>query len=559
MTKIDDLKTRAGLLLYRQLPEEYRYQDRGQKGELADLEAYLHGFGHLLDLIRGTTEQAYADAFAEPTDIPSDEQGNPRNIQTWLLPYLAELLGAELLAPDPRKRLEELNNTVGWFKTKGTLHNIDSIADVVSGAETVLTEGWRRVLLTPRLDLPPFTGEKDAMGDGDPLGAPALPLGTPDFRFVNRAVVDPDGANPLYRLVMPDRNPDGTIAEDAIESFWKPGARQGVPCFAGAYDDTSVRTPDLRNPEYPDVGPHPRRNQIHIRPPYGLFEPKLREVALPGGSNPLNFDLAETIQLQNFGPTDILKVVGDPVDADGNLVSPPPDKIVITGNLTIPADLSISFENLLFKGRITVTANNADETLLRLSKCAVANLTLGLKGNNPMVEAADCLFDEIDAPNGFAQLVYCSVLGQTRIERLWASDCLFSGDLAGVQCGQEATCVRYSSLLDLTALAGCPAENSPNNTVGDPNFVRLYFKDGDTCVLRTARFGEPGCGVLDLITTPAIREGAEDAGEMGAYHHLFYCAQIRSVKAKLKSFLPLGQEIAIRYDPRLAHPAAAEA
>lgn len=556
MTEIDDLKTRAGLLLYRQLPEEYRFLDPDEEGELGDLEAYLHGFGHLLDLIRGTTEQAYADAFAEPADTPSDAAGNTREIQTWLLPYLAELVGAELLAPDPKKRVEELNNAVGWFKTKGTLRNIDSIADVVSGAETILVEGWRRVLLTPRMDLPPFTASADVMGDGDSLGPPSLPLGTPDFRFANRAVVDPDGANPLYRLVTPDRDADGIIA-DPIETYWKPRAQHGVPCFAGAYDDTALRTPDLRNPDYPDVGPHPRRNLIHIRPPCGFFEPRLREVALPGGSNPLGFDLNDKTQFQNFGPKEILQAIGDPVDGEGNLVSAVPDKLVITGNLTIPADLLISFEGLLFKGKVTVTANDVGETRLTLSKCAVGNLTLGLLGDNPMVEADNCLFGEIVAANGFAQLVFCTVLGETHIKRLWASDCLFAGDLFDVQCGGDRTCVRYSGLPDLTALAGCLAEKSPNNTPGDPNFIRLYFKDGNSCDLRPARFGEPGCGVLDLTTSLSIREGAEDDGEMGAYHHLYYNAQLRAVKLKLRNFLPLGQEVAIRYDPRLARPAAA--
>ena len=43
---------------------------------------------------------------------------------------------------------------------------------------------------------------------------------------------------------------------------------------------------------------------------------------------------------------------------------------------------------------------------------------------------------------------------------------------------------------------------------------------------------------------------------MGAYHHRYYSAQLRAMKLKLRDFLPLGQEIAIRYDPRLARPAA---
>ena len=57
----EDALSRAGHLLYRDLPEECRYRDAAPaEGELGDLEAYLHGFGHLLDLVRHTTEQAYA-------------------------------------------------------------------------------------------------------------------------------------------------------------------------------------------------------------------------------------------------------------------------------------------------------------------------------------------------------------------------------------------------------------------------------------------------------------------------------------------------------------------
>ena len=238
-------------------------------------------------------------------------------------------------------------------RLKGTLRNIDSIGDVVSGEETVLVEGWRRVLLTPRFDLPPFTVPNDPNDDG-PLGRPSLPLGTPDFRVTNRAVLDPEGANPLYKLARLERNAEGRFLGEKTVTFWKPRALHGVPCFSGAYDDTSVRTPDLRNPDYPDVGPHPRRNLIHIRPPYGFFEPNLREVTLPAGTNPLGFNLSEKTKIQAFGPEDLLKIIGDPLDPQGNLVSPAPDKIVIIGNLTIPADLLISFENLLFKGKITV-------------------------------------------------------------------------------------------------------------------------------------------------------------------------------------------------------------
>jgi hypothetical protein len=527
---LDDLKTLAGRLLYRQLPEEYRYQDRPQPGELGDLEAYLHGFGHMLDLIRGTIEQAYADAFADPAD-------NGRSIQSWLLPYLAELVGAELLAPDPKQRDDELSNAVGWYKSKGTLLGVDSIADVVSGAETVVVEGWRRVLLTPRLGLPPFTAPAAAAGDGDPLGPPAAPLGTPDLRRCNRAVIDADGASPLYRLALPRRDADWrVIAPEVI--FWRARARTGAPCFPGAYDDTSVRTPDLRDPGLGMVGPHPRRVMIHVRPPAGFFEPGLKRVTL-AGANPLGL-IADPEQTQSFGPAEILAALGQPLD-------PAPDRIEIEGALAIPADARVELTGAVFRGPITV----APGARLRLVRSTAASVTLGPMEEIPSLRAQDCLLGSIQALGGFAELVYCTVMGDVVLERLWASDCIFAGAINGISCTGEDSCVRYSRVADLAQLAGCMSEKSPANTTADPNFIRLYFRDGADCVLRPAAFGEPGCGVLDLTTSPLIREGAEDEGEMGAYHHRFHSVQLRALRRKLRNSLPVGQEIAIRYDPHL--------
>lgn len=555
MTSLRDLKTRAGRLLYRQLPEEYRFLDRRNDEEPGDLEAYLHGFGHLLDLIRGTTEQAYADAFADAIDFPNGQDADNREIQTWILPYLAELVGAELLAPDPEDRPEELSNTVGWYKTKGTLRNVDSISDVLSGTETVLVEGWRRVLMTPRVRLPPFTAPP-AAGAVDPLGPQALPLGTPDLRYPNRAIVDPDGSNPLYRVSMPARDADGKLADPVI-SFWKPRSYTGVPCFPGAYDDMAVRTPDLRDPANADIGPHPRRTTIHVRPPAGLFEPGLREVALPGGANPLGFDLSNSGQFQEYGPAEVLKALGDPVDADGDLLSPAPDKIVVTGNLTIPVNAMITFHDLLFRDRVTVNSNPTHETRLKLERCAVDRLRIELPGDTPAVVATDCLFREIVSQSGFAELVYCTVLGETHLERLWASDCIFIGDLVDVNCGGEQTCIRYSRVPEQATLAGCAGANSPHVVTDDPNLLSLYFEDAGVCTLRPAVFGEPGCGVLDLTTSSRLLAGAEDGGEMGACHHLYYGARLDAVRRKLRDFVPLSQEIAIRYDPYLSRPPAA--
>jgi hypothetical protein len=93
----------------------------------------------------------------------------------------------------------------------------------------------------------------------------------------------------------------------------------------------------------------------------------------------------------------------------------------------------------------------------------------------------------------------------------------------------------------------------PRKARQTPTTILISFRFGSK---KAAKYGEPGCGVLDLTTATLIREGAEDDGEMGAFHHLYLSAQLRAVRLKLEDFLPLGQEVTIRYDPRLAMPPA---
>lgn len=532
-----DLRSRSGKLLYHELPEEYRFRDaRQMEGDLADLEAYLHGFGHVLDLIRGTTEQAYADAFAEPSD-------NGREIQSWLIPYLAELVGAELRSPDPEARRAELNQTVSWYKSKGSLKAIDEISDVVGSDETVVVEGWRRTLTTPRMTLPPYTVADGQTGDA--------PLGTPSG-FINRAVIDPAGSDPLYALRFPRRDKFGRVMEPEV-LFWRPLAAGGRPCLPGAFDDTALRTPDLRYPGERNAGPHPRRTLIHVRPPEGFFAAGLNGTIAPKPTTAhVTIDEVET-RTQIFGPREIFGELGlldegkvGELLIDGQLVLP--DRLLLTGNLKIPAGTDVELHDLMFTGTISVE----EGARLSLFRCAVENLKIARSADQPGVVATDCLFNAINGPLAFLQLVQCTVLEKTEVERLHASDCVFADDIVDLDCSGEQSCIRYSRVPELAALAGCGAEKSPSNTEDDPNFVQLWFEDGQKCVLRPALFGEPGAGVLDLVSSDAVLHGAENEGEMGAYNHRFHAARMRALQLKLEDHLPFGQEIAIQYDPSLS-------
>ena len=68
---------------------------------------------------------------------------------------------------------------------------------------------------------------------------------------------------------------------------------------------------------------------------------------------------------------------------------------------------------------------------------------------------------------------------------------------------------------------------------------------------RLAEFGEHGYGVLAPVTPDAIRFGAEDGGEMGAYHHKYYSLKTEAVLDKMREFLPVGIEPVLIQDTRL--------
>lgn len=549
MTLPDTALTRAGGILKRELPEEYRYRDVSVGGEPGDLELYLHGFGHLLDLIRATTEQAYADAFAEASD-------NGFAIQPWLLPYLAELVGAELLAPDPDRRRDELNNSVLWSKSKGTLRNVDHVGDVISGAETMVREGWRITLTCPRPGLPPFSAPKADADAMDPSRAPP-PQGCPDLRAYDHAVTDPVGGNPLYRLRLPQRDADGLKAPD-LETFWKPRAPGAAPCFQGSYADGSARCPDLRDPGIADrPGAHPGRSLIHVRPPDGFFSKGLREVDLP---DPDALGIAPGAENVIVDPKFVLKVIEGIEDAPHDRV-----KLKLGADFTVPAGARVTFRDILFTGSVPTAADPRPArfrvgkgTQVRLERCAVADMVLpgSGEGDDPDIAAliaTDTIFGAITGPNRFARLVHCTVMGETDVERLHASDCLLSTLSSNLKCKDAFSCIRFSRFTPLAGVEGCFSREAPTNTGRKPKFVQRYLPgDNETCVLRTPDYGEPGYGVLDLSSAPAITEGAEDDGEMGAYHHAYQAAQIRALSKKLGGYLPLGQEIALTYDPLLA-------
>jgi hypothetical protein len=167
----------------------------------------------------------------------------------------------------------------------------------------------------------------------------------------------------------------------------------------------------------------------------------------------------------------------------------------------------------------------------------------------PVLTAHDCLFDQVAVPNGLARLTYTTVLNQFSSSLLEASDTLFVTDLT-LDPGTEAHphCIRFSRIPDGLAVAFV---RMLGNTTESPIFYEFEFDEGGQVVRRRSVFGEPGCATLHPATAEAIRFGAEDGGEMGAYHGRRYSMLLAAVQDKLNDFLPVGMEAVVVPDLRL--------
>jgi hypothetical protein len=431
------LKTQSGKQLFDLLPEIYRTRDTIGPEARGDLARYLDACGHLLDLIRRTLDQRLADIF------PDDPAAEPSG-QTWLLPYIADLLDVRMVSPDEAGRREEVANAVAWRQRKGTLKVVEQIAEQVGRLEIELQEGWKRVATTQRVGLPLLPakalGECDKFDDfkQHPNWAarhPGLNSSMVDLRYPSRAMqLDDMTQNPAAKQT----NFGGTTI------WWRQVNPHGAPCFPGSYEDIARRTVDVRTPSWQQGHHHPKRALLYAPPPLGFFAP------------------------------DSLPVVQDPEFSDGG---------------------EHLLENHHVEGTLVVNAGR-----LTLRRCTVEKLDISVSSPDELVlEAEDCLFDTLLAGAGVVSLESCTVMDQLTVLKIDAANCLFNdGSISSPITGT----IRYSRV-PASSIAGVELVQC---TTEKP----LFFSD---------RLGAPVRGVLRPDAPQPVLFGAEDGGELGAYHH----------------------------------------
>lgn len=622
--------TGSGKLLWQLLPDVYRNWDgtfgkdpRQPNKELkqrGDLANYLDAYGVVLDQVKNTILQRLADT-------------SPETCQDWLIPYFADLLDVHLVSPDIDGQRQEVARAISWRQRKGTIGCSSEIAQEVGRyEEIVLTkamgtqsvasyqtlptvmihEGFRRVATTVRIGLPlaslyslgiiPDEFNEDD-GKESPIHnarRPGLPAGTVDFRFLSRA-----------QEITRQTPVSHSHAFNGEGVHWQQKDTRGIPSYADSYQDTSVRTVDVRSASWNKGHYHPNRTLVYTKPREGFFSPgqfKIDWVLLNAwyklfdttGTQDKPFidkedekgDFQERVldQIENAGQTIILiqrlrttsaggeqqRLIGLKINENDLILS---HRVEIVGEeifylqtgfeineQAIVADvcgyfsfsgfgeytaLILSHETVNLMELSSANINQVENYLIEdvvinaelnldapvnLSQSAVKSLSVTVnslieENNEPALNATDSLMDSINV-QGLCQLEYCTVLENLSCTNLQASDCILL-DKDNINTLTKIY-LRYSAVPYL--LAGNIAEE--RGRIYEETMSRsnpLFMHDEHN-------FGEPGYAVLHPVCESSIRQGAEDGGEMGAYHHRHYVLREQATLDKLKEFLPVTQQ-----------------
>jgi hypothetical protein len=192
-----------------------------------------------------------------------------------------------------------------------------------------------------------------------------------------------------------------------------------------------------------------------------------------------------------------------------------------------------------FEGLTLVNTLSLDRGYLELREIAALRVEVHTADlERPVMDARDSLIRTLLIPAGLSRLEYCTVLDPVIAAGMHASDSIFMGPMRQSGLPLQAPspiCLRYCRF---------PSEQIRNGG-------GFYRSNSDPVIFFTALFGDRGCAVLHPASAASVRFGAEDGGEMGAYHERRYSLQVAAVLDKLEDFLPVGIEAVLIPDHRL--------
>jgi hypothetical protein len=133
-----DLLAEVAQRLYDAIPAMHRLPDQPPAGR-GELKRMLDVLAVPLAVLRQSIQELHADFFIDTAD---DE----------MIPFLAGMVGTDLVFPDPDSNRRDVRGTVGWRRRKGTPSALQEMGSELTAQSVVLIEGWKRVQVTQDLN-----------------------------------------------------------------------------------------------------------------------------------------------------------------------------------------------------------------------------------------------------------------------------------------------------------------------------------------------------------------------------------------------------------------------
>jgi Phage tail protein (Tail_P2_I) len=128
------LKTQYQTLLYQLLPGLYRGRDTD-----GDLQNFVALFGTQFARLRAGMDQLWQDFYID-------------SCQDWVIPYIADLLGTDILFNAGARNRADVKNTMKWRRQKGTLSGLEDVAFEIGGWGTLAIEALGRLIWSQNLN-----------------------------------------------------------------------------------------------------------------------------------------------------------------------------------------------------------------------------------------------------------------------------------------------------------------------------------------------------------------------------------------------------------------------
>src|SRR4051794_1409019 len=122
------------------IPAMYRVPDDPDAGGSGELRALLEVLAAPLGVLRQSIQELHADLFIDTADDR-------------IIPYLAEMVGTQLVFPDAPSNRRDVRGTVAWRRRKGTPGALEEMGAELTAQPVVMQEGWKRVQLAQDLNL----------------------------------------------------------------------------------------------------------------------------------------------------------------------------------------------------------------------------------------------------------------------------------------------------------------------------------------------------------------------------------------------------------------------